>query len=144
TFANSWSDIKTQQPDWIRDSKVRVIIQHGYRADRDLPHVPLIIDQAKTAADRQTLDLLLERQRFARPYIAPPELPPSRLEALRKAFDATVKDPAFVRAAQAARLTVENPMTGAQLTSEIERLSATPADVMQRLSRLFDDYMAKK
>jgi hypothetical protein len=144
TFANSWGDLKTQQPDWIRDKKVTIIIQHGYRKEPDLPDVPQIVDQIKNDDDRQALDLLLERQRFARPYLAPPDIPPERLGALRRAFDATMKDPDFVKAVKAARLTVDNSMTGEQLTKEIERLSATPAAVMERLSRLFDDYTARK
>jgi tripartite-type tricarboxylate transporter receptor subunit TctC len=144
TFGNSWGDLKTQQPGWIRDKKVRIIIQDGYHKDPDLPEVPLIIDQAKTAADRQALDLMLERQKFARPYVAPPGLPPGRLELLRRAFDATVKDPDFVKGAQAAELAVDNPLTGEQLTQEIARLSATPVAVTERLSKLFDDYLASK
>jgi tripartite-type tricarboxylate transporter receptor subunit TctC len=144
TFANSWGDLKTQQPDWIRDKKVKIIIQHGYRKDRDLSEVPLFIDQAKNDADRQALDLLLERQRFARPYVAPSGVPRDRLELIRRAFDATMKDPDFVKSVQAVRLAVDNPMTGEQLTQEIARLSATPAAVMGRLSKLFDDYQVSK
>lgn len=144
TFANSWGDLKTQQPHWIRDKKVKIIIQHGYHTDPDLPDVPLLIDQAKDGADRQALDLLLERQRFARPYVAPSGVPHDRLELLRRAFDATMKDPDFVKSVQTARLAVANPMTGEQLTEEIARLSATPAPVMGRLSKLFDDYLANK
>jgi tripartite-type tricarboxylate transporter receptor subunit TctC len=144
TFGNSWGDLKTQQPGWIRDKMVRIIIQDGYHKDPDLPEVPLIVDQAKTDADRQALDLMLERQKFARPYMAPPGLPPGRLELLRRAFDATVKDPDFVRSAQAAELAVDNPLTGEQLTKEIARLSATPAVVTERLAKMFDDYLASK
>jgi len=144
TFANSWGDLKTQQPDWIRDKKVKIIIQHGYHKDRDLPDVPLIINQARNDADRQALDLLLERQKFARLYVAPPGVPLARLELLRRAFNAMVKDPDFLQGVHAARLAVDNPMTGEQLAKEIARLSATPAAVMGRLSQLFDDYLAKK
>jgi tripartite-type tricarboxylate transporter receptor subunit TctC len=144
TFGNSWGDLRTQQPDWIRDNKVKIIIQHGYHKDPDLPDVPLIIDQVKNDGDRQALDLLLERQKFARPYIAPPNVSPERLEILRRAFNATLKDPNFVKAAKAARLAVDNPMTGEQLAKEIARLSATPAAVTGRLSKLFNDYLANK
>jgi len=144
TFANSWGDLKTQQPDWIRDRKVTIIIQHGYHKDPDLPHVPLIIDQIRTDFDRQALDLLLARQKFARPYIAPPAVPKDRLEALRRGFDATIKDHDFVAAVRAARLAVDNPMTGEQLTEEIMRLSATPAAVTGQLSKLFEEYLANK
>jgi len=144
TFANSWGDLKTQQPDWIRDRKVTIIVQHGYHKDPDLPHVPLIIDQIKTDFDRQALDLLLARQKFARPYVAPPGLPRERLELLRRAFDATIRDPDFASALNATRLAVDNPMTGEQLTDEIVRLSATPATVTGQLSKLFDEYLANK
>jgi tripartite-type tricarboxylate transporter receptor subunit TctC len=144
TFGNSWGDLKTQQPDWIRDHKVRIIIQDGFHKDPELPDVPLIIDQAKTAADRQALELLLARQDFARPYIAPPGLPPGRLDLLRRAFDATVHDPRFVAAAKEARLSVDDPMTGEQLSARVAELSKTPPEVMQRLSKLFSDFVAQQ
>jgi tripartite-type tricarboxylate transporter receptor subunit TctC len=144
TFANSWGDLKTQQPDWIRDHKVRIIIQDGYHRDPELPDVPLLIDQAKTEADRQALDLMLARQDFARPYIAPPGLPAGRLDLLRRAFDATIQDPRFVAGAHAARLAVDAPMTGEELTKQVAQLSATPPAVMQRLSKLYADYVAQK
>jgi len=144
TFANSWGDLKTQQPDWIKDRKVTIIIQHGYHKDADLPDVPLILDQVRTEFDRQALDLMLARQKFARPYIAPPGLPLERLALLRRAFDATIKDPEFVAAINGARLGVDSPMTGEQLTAEVLRLSATPDAVTGRLSKIFDEYLANK
>ena len=44
---------------------------------------------------------------------------PERLEVLRRAFNATLKDPNFLKSAKAARLAVDNPMTGEQLAKEI-------------------------
>jgi tripartite-type tricarboxylate transporter receptor subunit TctC len=144
TFANSWGDLKTQQPGWIADKKVTIIIQHGYRPIPELADVPLMIDQAKSAEERSALDLLLERQKFARPYVAPPAVPRDRVELLRRAFDATVRDPQFVSAAEAARLPVTNPMSGEELNREVEKLSATAPDVTARLATIFEDYLAKK
>lgn len=144
TFANSWGDLKTQQPDWIRDRKVRIIIQHGYRPEPDLADVPLIIDQAANSTDRAALDLLLERQKYARPYLAPPGVGTDQLALLRRAFDATVRDPLFVQGARAAHLEVENPMTGEALTEAIARLSSTPSVVTERLAKLFAGSLAGK
>src|SRR5205085_5193655 len=48
TFANSWGDLRTQQPGWVADKKVTIIIQHGYRRIPELAEVPLMIDQART------------------------------------------------------------------------------------------------
>jgi tripartite-type tricarboxylate transporter receptor subunit TctC len=144
TFGNSWGDLKTQQPDWIRDKLVTIVIQDGYHKDPELPDVPLFIDQVTNEADRQALDLILPRQKFARPYVAPPGLPPERLATLRRAFDATMKDPAFIKAVNAVRLEVANPMTGEQLAAEVARLSATPASVSERLAKLFEDGANKR
>ena len=49
-----------------------------------------------------------------------------------------------MKGAHAAGLAVDNPLTGEQLTKGIARLSATPAAVTERLSKLFDDYLANK
>ena len=139
TFGNSWGDLKTQQPDWIKNKLVRILVQDGYHRHADMPDVPLIIDQAKTQEDRQALDLLLQRQRFARPYVAPPGVPAERVQMLRRAFDATMKDPAFLKAVAAVRLDVESPMTGEELTADIAKLSVTPKSVTARLAKLFED-----
>lgn len=103
-----------------------------------------MIDQVKSAGERSALDLLLERQKFARPYVAPPAIPRDRAEILRRAFDATVRDPQFIRAAEAARLPVINPMSGEELSREVERLSATAPEVTARLATIFEDYLAKR
>jgi hypothetical protein len=63
---------------------------------------------------------------------------------LRRAFDATMKDPAFIKAVNAVRLDVANPMTGEQLAAEVARLSATPASVSERLAKLFEDGANKR
>jgi tripartite-type tricarboxylate transporter receptor subunit TctC len=144
TFANSWGDLKEEAPDWIRDHKVRIIIQHGFHKDPDLPDVPLFVDQAKSDDDRQALDLMLARQDFARPYIAPPGLPAGRLDLLRQAFDATIHDPRFVAAAQDERMGVDHPMTGDALAKRVAQLSATPAAVTQRLTKVFEDFVAEQ
>jgi hypothetical protein len=30
-FANGWSSIRNAEPEWIRDRKIRIIVQHGFR-----------------------------------------------------------------------------------------------------------------
>ena len=63
------------------------------------------MDQAKTEAQRQAMRLLFARTEFARPYFLPPDVPAERVQALRRAFDATMKDPAFL--AEAEKLQIE-------------------------------------
>ena len=66
----------------------------GPRARRhDLPHVD---DYVKSDDDRQVHALIFGIQALGKTYAAPPGIPAERRDALRAAFVAAIKDPAFV------------------------------------------------
>jgi tripartite-type tricarboxylate transporter receptor subunit TctC len=136
TFANGWSSIRNADSEWIRDGKIRIIVQHGFRPLPELPDVPLFISLAQTDADRQALVFMLARQEAAKPYFAPPEIPAERLAILRRAFDATVHDPRFLSLAAEANVTVEGPMTGDELSALVAKVSQTPPEVIARINRM--------
>jgi tripartite-type tricarboxylate transporter receptor subunit TctC len=140
TFGNSWVDLKTGGRDWLRDHKIRVIVQHGLEKHPDLPDVPLSIDLAKTPDDCAAVELLAVRQEYNKPYFAPPGVPPDRLEILRRAFDATVQDPAFLQAAEKTGLEVYDPMRGEDLATKVAEVAATSPAVVQRITTMFAKY----
>ena len=135
-FANGWSSIRNADPEWIRDGKIRIIVQHGFRPLPELPDVPLFISLAQTDADRQALVFMLARQEAAKPYFAPPEIPAERLAILRRAFDATVHDPRFLSLSAEANVTVEGPMTGDELSALVAKVAQTPPEVIARINRM--------
>lgn len=134
TFANGWSSLKTAEPDWLRDKKVRIIVQHGFKKLPELPDVPRLIDFARTDADRQALFFALARQTIAKPYFGPPEIPAERLTTLRRAFDAGIHDPKFVAAATKVGFSLIDPMTGEKLAVLVRKLSETPPSVVRRIN----------
>jgi tripartite-type tricarboxylate transporter receptor subunit TctC len=138
TFANLLSSLK--QTNWLARGQVRVIVQHGRRRNRALPDVPLLRDLARTDEERQILDLMSVRDEIARPYLAPPELPASRVTMLRRAFDATLNDPAFITEMQRQQLDVDGSMTGEELAAAVERIGHTEPAIVQRLVALFSHY----
>jgi tripartite-type tricarboxylate transporter receptor subunit TctC len=144
TFANAWSSIKTSEPVWIRDHLIKIIVQHGFKRQRDLPDVPLFIDLAQTEEQRQILTFLLARQEAAKPYFAPPDVPAARMQILRKAFDETMGDPKFIADAERARLSVEGPMTGDELATLVAKLSATPPSLVARVNQMFESFQGGK
>jgi hypothetical protein len=96
-----------------------------------LPNVPSIMDFAKTDQDRQALELLFAPQVTAWPLIAPPDVPPARVTMMRRAFDATMKDPEFV--ADAGKLSIEiEPITGEDMQKLVERISKFERPVVDR------------
>ena len=94
--------------------------------------MPLVLDLAKTDADRQALRLALARLEYGRPFFLPPNVPAARVEALRRAFDATMKDPAYLAEADKLKIDVE-PLTGEQVATLVEQVSRTPADTVARV-----------
>ena len=100
------------------------------------------MDQAKTDAQRQAMRLLFARTEFARPYFLPPDVPAERVQAMRRAFDATMKDPAFL--AEAEKLQIEIlPMTGEALQKLVGELAATPPEIVARVKAALDAPAAK-
>jgi len=76
--------------------------------------------------------MALARVEFGRPFFLPPNVPPDRVDALRRAFDATMKDPAFLAEEDKSKLEVD-PLSGEQVGALIEQIYHTPADTTARV-----------
>ena len=132
-----WAAVKAQVPQWITERKIKVIAQYGLKRHLDLADVPTMLELATSDPDRQALTMLFARTEYGRPYFLPPEVPAARVEALRRAFDATMRDPAFV--ADAAKLQLEiDPMTGEAVQALVGDLAATPPDVVARVRAILE------
>jgi tripartite-type tricarboxylate transporter receptor subunit TctC len=124
----SWSSIKSTRPSWITEKKLNYLVHLSETKAPELPDVPLISDFANDR-QKQILKLVLSRQIMGRPFAAPPGLPEDRKLALRKAFDDTLKDPAFLEEAEKLKLEV-NPVSGVEVNKLMEELYRTPKDIV--------------
>jgi tripartite-type tricarboxylate transporter receptor subunit TctC len=129
---SAWTTLKTLSSDWLRDKKIKVIAQWALQKNPELPDVPNVYDFAKTDADRAALRLTMARLDIGRPFFLPPHVPAGRVAALRKAFDDTMKDPAYLADAKRLKIDVD-PLTGQELAMLVEQVSHTPADVVARV-----------
>lgn len=125
----SWSSVKSTRPAWIPEKKLNYLVHMSETKAKELAHIPLISDFANDR-QKQILRLVLSRQTMGRPFAAPPGIPADRRQALRRAFDATLKDPAFLVDADKLKLEV-NPVTGEAVDKLIAELYATPKDVVE-------------
>src|SRR5437899_1526117 len=94
TLAN-WSTLKAINFNWVTEKKVKLLAQWALRKHPDVADVPLVRDFARSDGDRDALRLALARLEYGRPFFMPPNVPPERVEAVRRAFDAAMKDPAL-------------------------------------------------
>ncbi|HEY1544688.1 MAG TPA: hypothetical protein VGG01_20000 [Xanthobacteraceae bacterium] len=127
----SWSSVLTARPTWIKEKKIKVLVQLSLSKHPDLPDVPLITDLAANASQRQMLRLIFARQVMGRPFVAPPGIPADRLAALRLAFMQTLADKYFVAEAAQARLEI-GAVSGEEVQKLVKELYATPADVAKQ------------
>ena len=125
----SWSSIKSTRAAWISEKKLNYLVHNSDAKAPELPHIPSLTDFANER-QKQILKLVTSRQTMGRPFAAPPGVPADRAQALRRAFDATLKDPAFLAEAKKLRLDV-NPVSGEAVDRLIAELYATPKDIVE-------------
>jgi tripartite-type tricarboxylate transporter receptor subunit TctC len=122
-----WTTLTSTRPQWIKERKVNILVQMGLRSHPDLKGVPMAIELARTAEDRQIMEVVFAKFGMSRPFLAPPGTSAERLAVLRLAFDATMNDPAF--RAEAEKLGMEvNPVRGVDVQTLVTRIMGTPAE----------------
>jgi tripartite-type tricarboxylate transporter receptor subunit TctC len=131
--SNSWASWKATRAEWLKDNKINILVQIGLRKAPDLPNVPLLMDLAANAEDRAVLRLLSSPSQIGRPIYTTPGVPEDRVKALRDAFDATMKDPAFLEDAKKAGLEID-PVSGAELQQVVQEIVDTPEAIAKRLA----------
>ena len=113
-----WESIKTTWRKGLDTGEATVVLQTNPKPHPELANVPNAIDLAKTQEARQLIRFgLHDLAAITRPYVLPPATPKQQVEILRKAFQETFKDPAFVADTDKSKLDVE-PVTG----QDLERL----------------------
>ena len=130
---NTWAGYKATMPNEIRDGMLNVLIQTGLRKDHDLPQVPLFLDLVKGDGAREPIAKFMSQAvAIARPVTAPPGVPADRVDILRRAFDETMKDPAFL--AEAEKLGTEiDPLTGEQVQDIVTGVLSTPKPILDQI-----------
>jgi tripartite-type tricarboxylate transporter receptor subunit TctC len=116
----TWDSIRSTWNKAILSGEAVVVLQAVSKPHPELANVPLAVSLAKTEEARQLIQAgIQDPADYYRPYVLPPRTPKQRVEILRQAFDATMKDPEFLADAKKANLDIE-PVTG----QEMERLIA--------------------
>jgi tripartite-type tricarboxylate transporter receptor subunit TctC len=135
--SNSWASWKATKPDWLRDKKIFILVQVGLKRNPELADVPTMMELAKTDDDKAVLTFLSADVPIARSYVTTPGVPADRVQALRRAFDATMKDPQLL--AEAAKLNMDlSPSTGEDAQRYSDLIANTPERVLTRAKAIIE------
>jgi tripartite-type tricarboxylate transporter receptor subunit TctC len=118
---------------WVESGQMRILFSMERERVAGLD-APTIFEFAKSEEQRQVLAFFSSSMELGRPLMAPPGVPPERVGQLRGAFDAVVKDAAFLREATATGFEVM-PQSGAEIAARVAAAMATPKAIVDEAQR---------
>ncbi len=128
----TWGSLKSgNTADWVADKKVTLLAQFGLAKAHDLPDLPLALDFARSPEDRQIMELVFAPLALGYPSFMGPGVPPDRVEIMRRAFDATMRDAEFIALMQQQTLVLD-PAMGEDVQAIVEHLYQMPQAVIDR------------
>ncbi|WP_214110830.1 Bug family tripartite tricarboxylate transporter substrate binding protein [Acrocarpospora catenulata] len=135
---STWDSLLRQKGSELADGTLIPMVQIGGPIDHaTMQGVPTVADLTKDSAeaDKNLLKVVADRYEWARPLMAPADVSPPVLEALRKALADTLVDPALLEEAKKIGIDIE-PSTGTQVQERIAEYLKTPKDTVDRLQKL--------
>ena len=134
-IGDDWASIKANKASWLRENKVRILMQMTSDKHADLSDVPLAGEFAKDDDNRRVLALFVARQKYGRPFLAPPGTPDAVVDTYQAAFAKLVTDADFLHETEQAQLIVK-VAPGEEVTALVNSLYALPRAVIEKASAL--------
>jgi tripartite-type tricarboxylate transporter receptor subunit TctC len=98
-----WLQWRTSHTDEIAKGGMVPVVQTGLRRNRELPDLPLMQEVIDDPTSKRVIEFVSTSTAIGRALMLPPRVPADRISALRAAFEAVVKDPAFLKDAERAK-----------------------------------------
>ena len=135
-----WTALKSQQPDWLREKKLNLLIQASIEPDPELAKlgVPVPWPYIKNDTDRRAVEVMVAfQQAFGKSYMTSPEVPAERVSILRKAFAAALVDKELLAEAEKVRIEIV-PQSGEDVQRVVQNAYASTPAVIERLRRIVE------
>jgi tripartite-type tricarboxylate transporter receptor subunit TctC len=130
--STTWEAVKSVNMRWVNEGQVRILVQHGLSRNPDMPNIPTSVELTTNPDDRSVMRAIMGAAEVGKAYFTAPETPADRVAALRRAFDAMMKDPKFIEDVEKVHGEIA-PMTGEQMQELIGELDTFPQSVIDRV-----------
>ncbi len=135
----NWGSIRSTWRKQLDAGDVSVVVQLAPRSHPDLTGVPLAIDLAKTDDARRILEVAVHADSaVVRSLTLPPGTPRERVQLMRRAFQETMRDPAFLAEADKAKLEID-PVPGEELERVVQGFFRLDPPTLARLRSVLYD-----
>ena len=128
--------VRALHPAWLSDKKITVLVQYALARHPALTDVPASWELGRNPQEQQILKIVANATEVGKMIMAPPGMPADRVQALRRAFDATMKDPEFVAELNANRVEL-GPMPGEALQKLVAELGAASPEIIDKVKAIY-------
>jgi tripartite-type tricarboxylate transporter receptor subunit TctC len=130
------SDLTSFKPQWLRDRKVKLIVQYGPKPEENFANVPFAPDVVTDPNDKALMRAAFALLAMGRPYAMPPGVPADRVAAMRKAFFDAMHDPEVIAEASKAGIGLDHGQSGEDVQKVVVNAYATAPAEVERLKKL--------
>jgi tripartite-type tricarboxylate transporter receptor subunit TctC len=134
--STTWEGVKSRAERQLRDKTINLLVQYGLTRHPELPDVPAAVELGRTPEEVAAMRVFANASEVGRFMLSTPDTPPERIAALRRAFDAMVKDPEFVADLNAARVEL-GPMSGEALQQLVQEVANVPPAILEKVKGLY-------
>jgi tripartite-type tricarboxylate transporter receptor subunit TctC len=130
--STSWTAVKVAHQDWRPDKKINILVQFSIKKHPELRDVPTVVELARNDEERQVLSAVVNAAEIGTSFFTSPNVSKDRVDALRRAFDATMKDPEFLAEAEKTQLSV-GPLPGEELQKLVADVAAISPAILEKV-----------
>ena len=128
--------VRAVHPAWLSEKKITMLVQYALKRHPELPDIPMSWELGRNPEEQQILKLVANAAEVGKMILAPPGIPADRVTALRRAFDATMKDPEFIAELAASRVEL-GPMAGEELQKLVADLAHVPPAMVDKVKTMY-------
>ena len=128
--------VRATHPEWLPEKKVTPLVQYALKPHPELPGVPMSWELGRNDDDKQILRIVANATEVGKMILSTPDTPADRIQALRRAFDATMKDPAFQAELKSQRVEL-GPMAGEELQKLVVELGTVSPAIIDKVKAIY-------
>jgi tripartite-type tricarboxylate transporter receptor subunit TctC len=128
--------VRAVHPEWLSEKKVTVLVQYALKRHPELADVPMSWELGRNDEEKQILRIVANATEVGKMILSTPDTPAERITALRRAFDATTQDPAFVAELKAQRVEL-GPMPGEDLQKLVAEVGTVAPEIIEKVKAIY-------
>ena len=129
--------MRVSHPGWIDKGEAVIIYQAALKRHRLIPNVPTLPELAVSDEDVAILRAVASTSEIGRSIITTPDVPEERLAALRRAFQAMLKDADFLAACEKRNIMVDSG-AGEEMDAIVRETLQLPPSIVAKIGEVLN------